>query len=142
MLRAVIDANVVVSALIRPEGPPGKVVARSLRGDEVRAIVSPAILEEYRRALAYPKVRRALKLTPAESAAWIDALTLLSDVVPGERKVAVVAADPDDDKYFSAALEGRAAFIVTGDGHLLDVGTYEGVRVVTPRQFVELLDKA
>jgi predicted nucleic acid-binding protein len=46
-----------------------------------------------------------------------------------------VTADPDDDVYFAAALEGRAAFLVSGDRDLLDVGTYEGVLLVVPREF-------
>ena len=66
MLRTVLDANVVVSALIRPEGPPGQILDRVARGAGVRTIVSPAILDEYRRSLAYPKVRRYLTLPPAE----------------------------------------------------------------------------
>lgn len=139
MLRAVLDANVVVSALIRPEGPAGRIVERVARGAGVRAVASPAILDEYRRSLAYPKVRRCLRLPAADVSTWVDALALLSDIVPGERAVAVVASDPDDDKYLSAALEGRAPYVVSGDRHLLDVGAYEGVQVVTPRAFLDLL---
>lgn len=140
MLRAVLDANVVVSALIRPEGPSGRILERVARGDGVRAVLSPAILDEYRRSLGYAKVRRYVRLPAAEVGAWVDVLALLADIVPGERTVVVVTADPDDDKYLSAALEGRAAFVVSGDRHLLDVGAYEGVRIVTPRQFLDLLE--
>ena len=46
-----------------------------------------------------------------------------------------VSADPDDDKYFAAAVEGRATWIVTADPDLLTVKEYRGVRVVTPRVF-------
>ena len=141
MLRAVLDANVVVSALIRPEGPAGIIVDRVARGTSVRAVVSPAILDEYRRSLAYPKVRRYLRLPAAEVGVWVDALALIADSVPGERSVNAVAADPDDDKYLAAALEGRASFVVSGDRHLLDVETYEGVRIVAPREFLTVLDR-
>lgn len=140
MLRAVLDANVVVSALIRPEGPAGRILERVARGAGVSIVLSPAMLDEYRRSLAYPKVRKYVKLPAPEVDAWVDALALLADIVPGERAVAVVAADPDDDKYLSAALEGRAPYVVSGDRHLLDVGVYEGVRIVTPRAFLELLE--
>jgi putative PIN family toxin of toxin-antitoxin system len=142
MFRAVLDANVVVSALIRPEGPCGRILDRVARRAGVRAVVSPSILDEYRRSLDYPKVRRRLRLPPAEVSAWVDALALVADVVPDERAVVVVASDPDDDKYFSAALEGRAKHVVSGDRHLLDIGAYEGVRVVTPRDFLDLLERS
>jgi putative PIN family toxin of toxin-antitoxin system len=141
VLRAVLDANVVVSALIRPGGPAGLIVDRVAHGTDVRAVVSPAILDEYRRSLGYPKVRRCLRVPAAEVGVWVDAFALIADVVPGERSVSAVAADPDDDKYLAAALEGRAPFVVSGDRHLLDLGEYEGVRVLTPREFLALLDR-
>jgi predicted nucleic acid-binding protein len=50
-------------------------------------------------------------------------------------------ADPDDDKGVAAALEGRAAFIVTGDRQFLALGQYENVRVVSPRAFMEILGR-
>jgi putative PIN family toxin of toxin-antitoxin system len=139
VLRAVLDANVVVSALIRPDGPSGRVVERAVRGDGVRAVVSRVILDEYRRALSYPKVRKYVRFPAAEVSVWVDALALVSDTVPGERRVSVVDADPDDDAYVAAALEGRASFIVSGDRHLLDVRAHEGVRIVTPRAFLDVL---
>ncbi len=142
MLRAVLDANVVVSALIRPEGPSGPVLGRVARGAGVIAVVSASILDEYRRSLGYPKVRRYLALPAAEVNAWLDAFALIAHVVPGERKVAVVKADPDDDKYLAAALEGRASFVVSGDRHLLDVGAHDGVRVVSPRDFLTMLERS
>ena len=141
MLRVVLDANVVVSAFIRPDGARGQVLERVLRGgDAIRAVVSPAILAEYRSALAYPKVLRRLELPRDDVSVLVDALAMLSDVVPGERIVQVVAADPEDDKYLGAALEGRAAFVVSGDRHLTDGGAYAGVRVITPRAFLDLME--
>ena len=141
MLRVVLDANVIVSALIRAEGPAGQIVARIAADAQVAPIVSPAILAEYRRSLAYPKVRRCLALPAAEVEAWVDALALLCEIVPGKRSVLVVKADPDDDKYLAAALEGSASFVVSGDHHLLDVGAYEGIRIVSPRAFLGILDE-
>lgn len=142
MLRAVLDANVVVSALIRPQGPAGRILERVARGAGVHAVASPAILDEYRRSLGYPKVRRCLRLPAAEVSTCVDALALIADIIPSERAVAVVAADPDDDKYLAAALEGRAQYVVSGDRHLLDVGAHEGVQVVTPRAFLDLVERS
>jgi predicted nucleic acid-binding protein len=50
-----------------------------------------------------------------------------------------VSEDADDDKYFAAAVEGRATLIVTGDPDLLTVKEYRDIRVVTPRAFLDLL---
>jgi putative PIN family toxin of toxin-antitoxin system len=140
VLRVVLDANVVVSGLLQPRGPSGRIVAAVVERS-VQAVVSRAILDEYRRALGYPKIRRRLAAAPDVVAAWVDAFTLLAEVVPGERRVAVVAADPEDDKYLGAALEGRATHVVSGDRHLLDIGAYEGIRILPPRALLEAMKR-
>ena len=63
---------------------------------------------------------------------------VLSQLVAGDVEVASVCADPDDDKYVAAAIEGRAAFVVTGDPDLLTLGEHEGIQIITPRAFLDL----
>lgn len=139
MLRAVLDANVLVSALIRPKGPPGQVLVRLLRDRAFTLVTSAAILREVRRSLAYPRVRKHLIASDEELDLWVASLGLVGEPVEGSLRIAAVAEDPEDDKYVAAALEGRAQFIVTGDAHLLALKAYEGVRMVTPRVFLSLL---
>ena len=139
MLRAVLDANVLVSALIRPKGPPGQVVVRLLRDRAFTLVTSPAILTEVRRSLAYPRVRKHLIASDEDLDLWVVSFGLVGEPVEGRLRIAAVAEDPEDDKYIAAALEGRAQFIVTGDTHLLALKSYEGVRMVTPRVFLGLL---
>ena len=57
----------------------------------------------------------------------------------GEGYMSVEGKDPDDDKYIAAAIEGRASFVVSGDPDLLDIKVHEGVRIVNPRAFLDLL---
>ena len=57
----------------------------------------------------------------------------------GDYDVSGASADPDDDKYVAAALEGRATYLVTGDPDLLDVGEHAGVYTVTPRRFLTIV---
>jgi len=139
VLRAVLDANVLVSALIRPKGPPGQIVVRLLRDRAFTLVTSVAILSEVRRSLAYPRVRKHLIASDDDLDLWVASLALMGEPVEGSLRIAAVAEDPEDDKYIAAALEGRAQFIVTGDTHLLALKTYEGVRMVTPRVFLGLL---
>ena len=141
MLRVVLDANVVVSGWLQALGPSARVLDAANAG-RFRVVVSPAILAEYRRSMGYAKIRRRLRVPPQVVEAWLDALALLAEVVPGERAVAAVAADPDDDKYIGAALEGGASFLVREDRHLLDLGMHEDVRMLNPRSFLEVLERA
>jgi putative PIN family toxin of toxin-antitoxin system len=137
VLRAVVDANVYVSAYVRPEGPPGVIIERFLRDAAFEIVLSTEIVEEVLRALAYPKIRKAVR-TKVEPALWFEDIVVLAQLVPGEYRVSGVSDDPDDDKYIAAAIEGRAAFVVSGDPDLLDVMD-QGVRIVTPRGLLDLL---
>jgi uncharacterized protein len=53
----------------------------------------------------------------------------------------VVSHDADDDKFVTCAVSGEAAFIVSGDHHLLDIGAYENIRMITPRECITIFSK-
>ena len=143
MLRAVLDANVYVSAYVRPEGTPGQVIERFLRYAAFELVLSTEIAAEVLHSLAYPKVLKAAR-SRTDPELWFEDILVLAEVIPGEYQVTGISTDPDDDKYIAyiaAAIEGRAAFVVSGDPDLLNVEEHEGVRFVTPRQFLDLLGK-
>ena len=138
VLRAVVDANVFVSAAIHPGGPPGRIIEAFLRAEAFTLVLPEGIVEEILRAVEYPKVRRCMR-RDLDPALWFEDLVVLAELVRGASQASGVSQDPDDDKYLAAAIEGRASFVVTGDPHLLAVGRYEGIRIVTPRAFLDLL---
>jgi putative PIN family toxin of toxin-antitoxin system len=133
-----LDANVYVSAIIRPEGPPGRLVARFLRDSAFEVVLSPAIVEETLRALAYPKVRKYFRGS-VDPQLWFEDIVLLAELVAGDYAMSGTSADPDDDKYLAAALEGSATLVVTSDPDLLALEEHRGVRIVNPRMFLGLL---
>lgn len=96
-------------------------------------------MEEVLRALSYPKVRKLIRGN-LDSELWFEDIVLLAELVAGEYEVSGVCQDADDDKYVAAALEGRVAFVVTGDQDFLSLGQHESVRIISPRAFLELLD--
>jgi uncharacterized protein len=67
----------------------------------------------------------------------LDPILCLAEIVEPTRTV-IASRDPNDDHVLACALEAKANFIVTGDKDLLSLGEFEGVRIVTPRQFLEL----
>lgn len=139
MIRAVLDANVFVSALIRPEGPPARILVELLERRAFALILSTNIVEELRRTLREPRVRRYVRLSAREIEAWLASVESIAERVEGRDTVRVVPADPADDKYFAAALEGDADVVVSGDRHVLEVDRFGRVRVLTPRAFLEKL---
>lgn len=140
MIRAVLDANVLASAFIRSQGPSATILRRFKDGREFQVVLSSEILEEFQRVLFYPRLRKELKLSDDEILARVAAIGVLAELADEKLDVAVVKPDPADDKYFAAAIHGQAAFIVTGDHHLLDIGEFQGIRILTPRRFLAVLD--
>ncbi len=68
-------------------------------------------------------------------------LRRVSTVVEPREAIEVIAKDPDDNRILEAAVAGKAEMIISGDRHLLDIRSFRGVPVVTPRQFLDLLRK-
>jgi uncharacterized protein len=141
VIRAVLDGNVFASALINAGGPPGKLIRLWVdRAFEV--VLSGNIVAEVERVVRYAKVRRYIRLTDEQIDLGLVAVQVLAIPVSPSAVPRVVPDDLSDDVYFAAALEGRATHIVSGDAHLVDVGTYQSVEVVKPGEFLALVDKA
>lgn len=138
MIRAVLDANVFVSALLTTDSPPAKILD-AWHARHLTLVVSPEILAEIGRIIRYPKIRARHKWSEARLALFMRRLRRLTLVTPGYLRVAVVKEDPDDDKYLACALEGDAEHVVTGDRHLLRLGQYQRVRILAARAFLEIL---
>lgn len=140
-MRVVADANVVVSGAIAPLGAPAAVL-RGWRAEVFELVVSDDILKEYERVLRYPRIRRRHGLDDDEIAALIDGFRRFATVVEVTERLRIVADDPADDRYLECARAASAAFIVSGDRHLLDLREHAGIRVLSPRAFLALLDDA
>jgi putative PIN family toxin of toxin-antitoxin system len=137
-VRALLDANVLISAAIRPSGTPGQVVSVLLDRDAFELVLSPSIMAEVEVALKLPRIRKYLH-EPDEAALWLADLAALADLAEDTGRARGACRDPADDAVLSAAIEGRADVIVTWDADLLALGEYEGITIVTPRAFLDLL---
>lgn len=140
MIRAVLDANLYVSALIRPQGPPGRILHLLIENQAFHLVASDAIFDEVRRSVSYPRVRRYLPLRAEEIDRWLIAVALIAELTEGRLKLRAVEKDPGDDKYLVAALEGHAGYLVSGDSDLLDLHEYQGVKIVAPRTFLSVIE--
>lgn len=140
MIKVVLDANVFVSALLIP-GSNAAIILDLARAGGLELLVSPGILEEIARVLQYPKLQRRHCRTSQELQAFLRDLTEFATVVAGESRIKMVKADPDDDKYLACAVEGSADLIVSGDRHLTDLEVFQGIRIVNPQKFLDLIEQ-
>ena len=127
---AVFDTNVLFSA-VAWKGRPYRCIELARNG-EVEGATSREIIDEL-----IDKLQSKLEFDPAQAFdAAADFLGFLR-VVPISGSVKVVDADPDDDKVLETATAAGATHIVTGDRrHLLPIGTYQQIAIVSPAEFL------
>jgi len=127
--RAVLDTNVIVSGLGWP-GPPAAILDAALDGRLV-LVSSPPLLAELRRVLGYPKLAKVI-----EEGTRLADLIEASSVVVLPAHVFAVVADESDNRILEAAVQGAADYVVSGDAHLLGLGSFQGILVMAPAGFV------
>ncbi|HQS84509.1 MAG: putative toxin-antitoxin system toxin component, PIN family [Alphaproteobacteria bacterium 16-39-46] len=138
--RLVLDANVFASSLINPKGPPGIIVSEIINNPCFTLLLSEPILEELKRILFYPKVRKRIMHTDQDLELWILSLQLIAHIViPKFTYPILVEDDPTDDKYIVTGIEGGSHFIISGDKHLLNLKTYQGIKIITAAEFLNIL---
>ncbi len=134
MLRAVIDTNVVVSAL-NFGGKPKKVLELA-RAGKILNITSPFILGEIQGVLVR-KFRWQLA-TAKETVTDIQKFSYL--VFPAEE---IAAIDyPPDNRILECAVAGRATYIISGDHHLTSLKTFRDIKIVDPAAFLAIITGA
>jgi putative PIN family toxin of toxin-antitoxin system len=128
-VRVVFDTNIFVSALILPGSCAEQAVTRVIAGTD-RLILSKPILDELLGVLArkFCHDREAL----ARVAVWLG--DLAEWVHPTRRLNA--ATEEADNRILECALAGRAEIVVTGDKDLLHLGTFEGIGIITLKEYL------
>jgi len=135
-VRAILDPNAIISAVLSPGGTPARVLRLWLEG-KFELLASPLLLAELERALAYPKLRERIR--PAEAKRLVEWLGREATLAPDpEQAPAARSADPGDD-YLLALAEGAHAVLVSGDRHLLALS--DELPILSPRQFLDALPR-
>jgi uncharacterized protein len=130
-VRAILDPNVIISALLSRDGTPARVLRAWLEG-RFDLIVSPLLLEELERALAYPKLAERIKAE--EAMALIDWLRREAILVDDAAEAPTSRSEDPGDDYLLALAEAERAVLVSGDRHLLALT--EELPVLTAREFL------
>lgn len=136
VIRAVLDTNVLVSALLF-SGEMGHLVS-SWKARKFLPVFSHDTFAEFRRVLAYPK----FSLTPREiDALFQDEVLPFCEVVDVEDEITGLCRDHADDKFLSCAVAAKADYIVSGDKDLLVLGNFRNIPIITVAAFQEKMRK-
>ena len=138
MIRAVIDTNILVRALIKPEGTVGPVLRR-LRDGDYTILYTEVLLNELSDVLARPRIQVKYGLTQ-EDIETILALILLRGEPASPTRRVDVCRDPKDNMVLEAAVCGQADVIVSGDEDLLTLHPFEGIPIVGSSDFLSMLE--
>jgi putative PIN family toxin of toxin-antitoxin system len=143
-VRAVVDTNVWVSAVLNEAGLPTRILDAYLAG-RFTLVVSEPMLVEMAEVLARPRLARRHGRPPERIATLVATLREKAALVPVSGTVQV-CRDPDDNVVIETAMGGRADLLVSGDQdltHAQEVAEHlagVGIRVITVRRFLEELD--
>ena len=133
-LKVVFDTNVYISAILTA-GTPRAILSESFRREEIEVLVSEPILTEIERILRL-KIRRSLE----------DVVTILiavrqnSTLISSESELLVIAEDKADNRIIECAFQGKAQYVVSGDRHLLNLKEYQGIRILSPIEFLREIE--
>ncbi len=130
-MRLVLDTNVLVAALVA-DGLCRDLVRRRVRDHEL--FTSEPLLKELTTTLRWKFGVKAAEIPLLEE------YRRRANLVEPAALTAPVSRDPDDDMVLATTIAAKADLIITGDDDLLCLKSHQGIRILSPRQFLEVLD--
>ena len=134
-MRIVLNTNQHISAIIRPNGHPAQIV-ELWRIGLIELAISPFILKEFEAVVHRPRIQEKNNLSDADIAEYLKVLRTSAVLVPGAITVNAVPDDPDDNIIIACAIEAEVDMIISGDQHLLSLGSYQGIPIVKAVDFL------
>ena len=131
-MRVVIDTNILISAIFWPGKP--KQLLNQVRRKEVTFVTSDVLLTELREVLT--RRDKPFKLSEQEAQRILATVRELAEVVQ-PRSLVSICRDEPDNRVLESAVDGRADCIITGDKHLLNLQSFEGIKIVTVTDFLK-----
>lgn len=129
------DSVVLVSAFVTEDGLAAELLIQCAQ--KATLYTAEDILQETRRVLLERgHLRRRFSYSDAQVERFIEALRAQCTVVPSLPDLRVIERDPKDDMVIACAVAAQADYIVSRDRDLLDLGTYQGIQIITPEAFI------
>ena len=147
VVRAVLDTNIYVSALLSSQGVAGRVLTAGFERGLFVPVTSPAILDELIDVIGRPAIMKRARRNLVQLAAFHRWVERKSEVVEGDYQgLDIVPRDAKDNPIAAAALEGQVPYLVSRDDDLLSLKVlrmpgHSPVQIVQPRAFLRLLGR-
>jgi hypothetical protein len=137
-MNIVIDTNIFISAAFW-SGASEKIILK-VEGKEISLVLSKEIIKEFSKVLNYDEIKNKVKDKNLEMKYTLHKIISISEIVEPTQKLQIVEDDPDDNKFIEAAVEGNASYIISNDKHLLNIGEFNGIKIIQPDEFLRILE--
>lgn len=131
--KVVLDTNIIISAL-GWKGKPNQVFDKIVK-KEAELVISDKQFNELSKVLNYPK----FQFTEEQKDRLKSLILEIATFVKPLEKIDTIKNDPDDNIHLEAAVAGNVKYIVTGDPDLLKLKEFRGIKIVTAKEFLDLL---
>ena len=133
-MRIVIDTNVLISATFWTGNP--KQLLNRVRKKEFVLLTSQILLNELKEVLIRPD--KPFKLSEEEAEHVVNRIRSLAEIVRTHSFVKI-CRDEQDNRVLECAIDGGADWIISGDAHLLELQSFQGVRIGTVGDFLSCI---
>ena len=134
-MRVVIDTNVLISAIFWPGKP--KQLLNHVRRKNITFVTSKHLLNELKGILI--REDKPFQLSENEANQVLEAMGRLAEIVQTHSRI-TVCHDEMDNRVVECAIDGKAECIISGDFHLLGMGSYRGIKIMTVSDFLNLFE--
>lgn len=138
-MRITLDTNILVSAFISKYGYPAKLLDLLLTLPNIKLILSNPILDEFKEVMVREEVTQRFHYSTKDVETFVKTIRSIATTTRIKSKFEVVREDPKDDMILNTAYDGRAEYIVSGDRHLLKLKRFKNIKIVSPRQIMEVI---
>lgn len=140
-MRITLDTNVLVSAFIAKQGHPANLLQLALTLENIELVFSAPILKELRDVLMRSEVRSRFSYTEHHIEKILNTVRMSTQMVSLKSRFEIVREDPKDDVILNTAYDGKAEYVVSGDGHLLKLRRFKGIKIVNPKQMMDIVSR-
>ena len=138
-MKITADTNTLISATFW-HGDSEKIITK-VENKEIELVLSKEVINEYVEVLNYNEIKDKIKDKNLEMKYSVQKIISISTIIEPQEKLDIVKDDSDDNKILECAKEGHVNFIITNDSHLLNLKEFEGIKIITPKEFLNELNQ-
>ncbi len=138
-MKLTIDTNVLISGSLWT-GASDKILEK-VENKEIELILSKDIIEEFSKVLNYDEIKNKIRDKGLEVRRTVEKIISISNMIEPIEKLNIVKEDKDDNMVLECAIEGNVDYIITNDNHLLKLNEFQGIKIITPQEFLSIFSK-